>query len=121
MRERDIERRLVERVKELGGEIRKVKWVGRDGAPDRVVMLPEITSGPWAGDLTREGMRYVYPPKVERPGRTVWVEVKRPGKAAAFPANAHERKQLREHKRMQAMGQRVVVIDSFEAIEELLA
>ena len=40
IRERDIERHLVKRVKELGGEVRKVQWIGRRGAPDRLVMLP---------------------------------------------------------------------------------
>ena len=40
MRERDIERHLVRRVKEIGGEVRKVQWVGRRGAPDRLVMMP---------------------------------------------------------------------------------
>ena len=39
IRERDIEKYLVKRVKEAGGEIRKVKWIGRRGAPDRVVFL----------------------------------------------------------------------------------
>jgi len=38
MRESDIEAHLVKRVKELGGEVRKVKWIGRNGAPDRLVM-----------------------------------------------------------------------------------
>lgn len=40
MRESVIEKHLVERVKALGGEIRKAQWVGRVGAPDRRVMLP---------------------------------------------------------------------------------
>lgn len=40
MRERDIERALVKRVKQAGGEIRKVMWIGRRGAPDRLVLLP---------------------------------------------------------------------------------
>lgn len=39
MREKFIEAYLVKRVKELGGEIRKVEWVSRRGAPDRLVML----------------------------------------------------------------------------------
>ena len=39
IRERDIEKYLVKRVKEAGGEIRKVAWLGRRGAPDRVVFL----------------------------------------------------------------------------------
>lgn len=51
-RERDIERYLVAQVKAVGGEVRKVKWIGRRGAPDRFVMLP---------------------------GAGVWVELKAPG------------------------------------------
>ena len=39
MLERDIEKYLKERVIFLGGEVRKVKWIGRPHAPDRVVML----------------------------------------------------------------------------------
>jgi len=39
MRESEVEAYLVKRVKELGGEIRKVKWIGRRGAPDRYVIL----------------------------------------------------------------------------------
>ncbi len=37
--ERDIEGHLVRRVEAIGGEIRKVKWIGRRGAPDRLVMF----------------------------------------------------------------------------------
>ena len=93
MRERDIERHLVKRVKELGGEVRKVQWIGRRGAPDRLVMKPQ---------------EYHADPKA-----TTWVELKAPG----VKPEAH---QLREHERMRKMGQRVVVIDSIEGIEELL-
>lgn len=50
--ENDIEQYLVKQVKALGGEVRKVRWVGRHGAPDRLVMLP---------------------------GRALWVELKAPG------------------------------------------
>ena len=46
-------------------------------------------------------------------GRSIWVELKAPGKVA-------EPHQLREHRRMAAMGQRVVVIDSLAGVEELL-
>lgn len=94
MRERDIERHLVERVKALGGEVRKVAWIGRRGAPDRLVMLPGARD-----HSTRN---------------TIWVELKAPGEKA----KPH---QQREHDRMRAMGQRVVVIDSIEGVEELLA
>ena len=86
MRERDIESYLVKRVMAMGGEVRKVRFIGRRGAPDRLVMIP---------------------------GRTVWVELKAPGKVAA----PH---QEREHQRMRGMGQCVEVIDSLAGVEELL-
>ena len=35
--EAKVEDYLVERVKATGGKIRKCKWLGRDGAPDRLV------------------------------------------------------------------------------------
>lgn len=96
IRERDIERHLVKRVKELGGEVRKVQWIGRRGAPDRLVMLP--LPGGIGKDET---------------DTTIWVELKAPG----VKPEAH---QLREHERMRRMSQRVVVIDSIEGVEELL-
>lgn len=40
MRESKIEKALVRAVRAQGGEIRKVSWTGRRGAPDRLVMLP---------------------------------------------------------------------------------
>jgi len=86
MRESDIEKYLVKKVKALGGEVRKVKWIGRRGAPDRLVMFP--------------------------PEHTEWVELKAPGKVP-------EPHQLREHKRMRAMGQTVFVIDSLEGVDAL--
>lgn len=105
MRESDIEKYLLKRVWELGGEVRKVKWIGRAGAPDRFVMLPEIrTNGP-AGVIVATGF---------------WVELKAPGKAATFPADAHERAQRREHERLRKFHQRVEVVDSFERVEEVL-
>ena len=39
VRESEVEDYLVKCVKKLGGEVRKVKWIGRRGAPDRVVMV----------------------------------------------------------------------------------
>ena len=67
LKERDIERHLVREVKKLGGEIRKVKWIGRRNAPDRRVMLP---------------------------GFCFWCEVKRPGEWAT-PAQAREHTVIR--------------------------
>jgi hypothetical protein len=40
MRERDIERALVRRVKELGGLCEKLTSPGRRSVPDRLVTLP---------------------------------------------------------------------------------
>lgn len=94
-RERDIEKYLVDRVKELGGECRKVVWQGRKGAPDRLVMLP----------LAKDGAHWVIP--------TIWIELKAPGEKC----KPH---QIREHERMRAMGQRVEVVDSFEGVDEVL-
>lgn len=106
MRESVIEKHLVDAVKALGGEVRKVKWIGRRGAPDRLVMIP-ASSRPW---MTLDARR----------NHTIWVELKATGGKAKFPSNAHERAQHREHERMRAMGQRVEIIDSTEGIAELL-
>jgi hypothetical protein len=100
LRERDIERYLVLRVKAMGGEVRKVRWVGRRGAPDRLVMLPS--------ELGQRGFEEWFWRE-----RTAWVELKAPGVKP-------EPHQLREHERMRAMGQRVEVIDSLAGVEELL-
>lgn len=65
MRENTIEQYLVEQVKAKDGEVRKVRWIGRNGAPDRIVMLPD---------------------------RTVWVELKAPGeKCRPHQIREHER------------------------------
>ena len=62
-RESDIEKYLVAKAKSLGG---KVKWVGRRGAPDRLVMLP--------------------------PTGAIWIELKAPGeKPKAYQVREHER------------------------------
>ena len=45
MKERDIEKYLKKQVEAYGGEYRRVKWLGRHGAPDDYVML---NGGHWA-------------------------------------------------------------------------
>ena len=104
MRESQIEAYLVKRVKALGGEVRKVSWVGRRGAPDRVVWLPEDEIRPYIVDgcFVR---KQVF--------SQIWVELKAPGVEP-------EPHQLREHGRMRAMGQTVLVIDSIEGVDEWL-
>ena len=127
MRESEVEKYLVTVVKSLGGDCRKVKWIGRRGAPDRVVMLP-VPLHFWANEIRDAGKvlgatHWSTPladalPKLSR---TFWVETKRSGKGATFPANAHERQQAREHARMRKSGQQVVVLDSIGAIDKWAA
>ena len=38
-RESVIENYLIRKVKALGGQLRKVRWIGRNGAPDRLVLM----------------------------------------------------------------------------------
>ena len=96
MRESTVEQYLVERVRALGGEVRKVQWIGRKGAPDRLVMLPVDCPAYVCGETG-----------------TIWVELKAPGEKP----KPH---QVREHQRMREMGQRVEVIDSVEGVDALL-
>src|SRR5574343_722689 len=102
MRETQIEAYLAKRVKELGGEVRKVQWVGRRSAPDRLVMLPYCNA--WA----------------HRGGKTIWVEVKNPETIKHFHADARERAQRREPERMRKLGQRVEVVGTFEQVDAVL-
>ena len=99
MRESAITKQLAKRAREMGGELRKVRWEGRRGAPDYVLMLPG-----------RKSKSYEIPSLAPR---TIWVETKATGVGP-------EDYQLREHTRMRAKGQRVEVVDSFERIEEIL-
>jgi hypothetical protein len=108
MLESAVEDYLVERVKQLGGEVRKVVWLGRQSAPDRLVMLP-----------TR-GCALNQSKEVWRPAATIWVELKNPDTIKTFPANARERAQAREHERMRRMGQHVVVVGTIEGVNEVL-
>lgn len=65
MRESQVEAYLVKRVKACGGEVRKVKWIGRNSCPDRLVMLN---------------------------GRSFWVELKSPtGKSTPAQIREHDR------------------------------
>lgn len=107
MREGQVRAHLVKRVKEIGGEIRKVQWVGRKNAPDELVMLPFR----WIGHPSWRA-------KFE--ARAIFIELKATGLATTFPADAHERAQWREHERMRKFGLRVEVIDSIEGVEDLL-
>lgn len=102
MRERNVEAYLRRRVKSLGGEIRKVKWIGRANAPDDRVMLPERRRQ--SGILIR-------------PARAFWVECKAPDANMNTP---HVRAQLREHARMRARGETVLILDTLDAVNRAL-
>lgn len=84
IRERDVLAYLKKRVSALGGELRKVKWEGRRGAPDKRVMLD--------------------PP--------FWVELKRPGeKPEAHQLREHIR--MREHGEIVAVLDSFEAIDYY--------
>lgn len=91
MKESEIETYFVKVVKSMGGEVRKLKWIGRRNAPDRVAMLPCRTEA-FVGD-------------------TFWVELKATGKG---PTAA----QVREHQRMRKRGQQVYVFNSIGGIDK---
>ena len=91
MKESVVEAYLVKQVRRAKGEIRKVKFVGHDGAPDRMVMLPH--NHPLAP--------------------IVWVELKS-ATGKLRPA------QVREHDRMQALGQMVYVIRTKLEVDAML-
>lgn len=94
MREKHVENYLKQRVIGAGGEIRKVKWIGRANAPDRRVMLPESCRPFW------------------RPAVAFWVECKAPGEVCR-PA------QVREHARMRRCGETVAIVDSYASVDRL--
>lgn len=60
MLERDVEKYFVAQVKQAGGEVRKLKWIGRRAAPDRFVAL--------------NGAHLV---ELKRPGKDARIEQKR--------------------------------------------
>lgn len=83
LRERDIEEYFCGQVEKHGGLTRKMKWIGRDGAPDRFVLLG---------------------------GKTVLVELKRPG--GELRVNQH-----REHGRLKEKGADVRVVCTLEEVD----
>jgi hypothetical protein len=68
MRERDIESRLIDMAEKHRCFLRKLRWIGRNGAPDRLMIKPE--------------------------GEVVFIELKAPGKRPA-PLQEREHASLR--------------------------
>jgi hypothetical protein len=90
--EGSVKAHLVKRVRQAGGDVRFIKWIGRNKAPDALCMF------------------------TDRPA--VWVETK--ADENTFPKNGHERAQQREHVRMRKMRQTVLVLGTVEAIDRWL-
>lgn len=88
MRESTLEQRLVREVKRIGGIAPKWTSPGNSGVPDRIVILPG--------------------------GRTVYVEMKAPGKKLT-PLQERWATILR------GLDQRVYKLDSVEAINDFIA
>lgn len=97
MRESKVEKHLVARVTALGGETRKVQWVGRSHAPDRLVLFDVQT---FDKPILRIGFG------------SCFVETKAPGEEARDG-------QLREHERLRKAGFVVLVLDTIEKIDEV--
>lgn len=99
--EAHVEGYLVKRIKAIGGLTRKAQWIARKGCPDQRVLLPEahrlhlaqILDGGW-------------PDVVQNP----WVECK----SLDGDVDGH---QAREHKRMRALGELVLVCNTRELVD----
>lgn len=85
MRESKIEDYLKQKIRAEGGEVRKVKWIGRNGAPDRVVMLK---------------------------GQVCFIELKAPGKKPE-PHQKREHKRMRDMGAMVLVIDSREQVDSF--------
>jgi hypothetical protein len=77
---------LLKSLKAFNCQIRKLRFVGHRGAPDRAVMVN---------------------------GRTIYIELKAPGKLVSGY-------QSREHWRLRDVGQTVLVIDTLESVDQFI-
>lgn len=87
---------LKKKVEALGGEIRAVKWLGRNGAPDVLALLPEPLNG------EQNAMAWQHP----------LIETKAKN-------GVPEPHQLREHERLRRAGFVVLVLSTIEQIDEV--
>lgn len=95
-----IEDYLVAQCEAHGALVRKLAYIGRRGATDRMVVWPD----------TRKHLVS----RLDRVATVDFVEAKDTGKKP----DAH---QEREHKRLRALGCNVFVIDSKEAVDNYIA
>lgn len=92
IRERDVEQYFVEQCEAQGWGVRKVGWVRRRNAPDRVVMIPKGRGAP---------------------DNTVWVELKKPGEKPRVM-------QEREFEWMAAHGQVIRIISTYTEVDNFI-
>lgn len=92
IRERNVEQYFVEQCEAQGWGVRKVGWIGRRDAPDRVVLIPKGRGAP---------------------DNTVWVELKKPGEKPR-PS------QTRELEWMASRGQVIRIISSYSEVDNFI-
>lgn len=98
-RESKVEQHLVEQAQAKGALVRKLAYIGRRGAPDRMVIWPHVYYGKTdGGDLIH---------------RIDFVELKAPGQKP-------DDHQAREHERLRRMGCNVFTLDSIEAVDQYI-
>ena len=101
VRESDVEAYLVREVEKRGGVAEKFSSPAKRSVPDRLV---QWSSG--VADYGHAGAEHY-------PARVHFIECKAPGEQ---PTAA----QARDHERRRLMGFRVVVVDSYEAVDNYL-
>lgn len=91
-----VEKYLVDRVRATGGKVRKLKWIGRNGAPDRMIWWPVRGQWPSHNKLV-----------------VIFVELKAPG-------GKLKKTQQEEHRKMKADGLIVCVADNESAVDKII-
>lgn len=89
--EKDVEKYLCKKIKELGGKAYKFVSPGNAGVPDRICIIP-------AGDKAK----------------VVFVEAKRPGGVLRM-------RQCQKLKELRGIKAECAVVDSYERVNELIA
>jgi hypothetical protein len=104
MLESKVEKYLVKRIEAIGGTAEKFTSPNRRSVPDRLVLLGHRLEEDHYGCPLSQPL--IIP-------EAIFVELKAPGKKPT-PA------QQRDHERRRAMGFRVEVLDSVEAVDEFV-
>lgn len=104
--EKTIEAYLVHKVKAIGGVAEKFTSPNRRSVPDRIVWLPEEKVYE-----DEHGCQLSAP--AHAGARVIFVELKAPGKKPT-------ENQLRDHEKRRAMGFRVEVLDTKDAVDEFI-